>query len=184
MAQRKSGYDRIPADLYQTPAWVTEALCNVIDVRDKVVWEPACGEGQMSDALKRCGAIVKSTDLHDYGYTSQEGTVDFLSGAGVPNDIIITNPPYGPRGTTAVNFIKRGLSAMGHSLALLLPVDFDSAHSRRHLFGDNDFLTVKIVLTRRIMWFDGTSSPSANHAWFVWRRDILPVGPPALVYGP
>jgi hypothetical protein len=87
MSQRRSGYARLASDQYETPQWVTLALCPHIP--QSVVWEPAAGSGKVADALISAGLHVVQSDI-------QTGE-DFLriqtcpEGAGA----IITNPPYG-----------------------------------------------------------------------------------------
>jgi hypothetical protein len=106
-------------------------------------------------------------------------------------DAIITNPPQGPRNSLAEAFVAAGLRHIGRGglLALLLPSDFDSAARRRPLFHGCPWFTAKIVLTRRIVWFeraDGVrEAPKENHAWFLWQRTPLRVpAPPRVLYGP
>ena len=94
-------------------------------------------------------------------------------------DAIITSPPY----AKAQEFIERGVDLMKAGkgvVAMLLRVDFDSAKSRRHLFADNPAWSKKIVLNDRIRWFEGESSPSFNHAWYLWNWKHE--GPPAIAY--
>jgi Predicted DNA modification methylase len=201
MSTRNSGYARVPADLYQTPAWVTESLGEHVILAGRTVWDPACGEGKMVRALEALGARVIGSDLHDHGYGPMIAEMDFLSpqagrfAAQRVYQDIITNPPYGQRGATAERFIEVGLSLLplGGILALLLQADFDSAKTRRHLFGECPHFAGRIVLNRRIEWFpreikaDGTkaSGPSANHSWFVWQKRVLrPAAPPFTVYAP
>lgn len=183
MSTRASGFDRIPADLYQTPAWVIDALAEHVNLSGLSVWEPACGRCQMVDALQAAGAHVTGTDIHDYMMDGQVDVFDFLA---PPTeelplfhfDSIITNPPYGPGGRTGVAFIKKGLQRLppGGLMAMLLPVDFDSAKTRAPLFGSCADFAAKIVLRRRIAWFEpqpGQAGPSANHAWFIWVRSHM-----------
>lgn len=192
---RASGFARIPAELYQTPAWVLDVLAMHINLTGLSVWEPACGEGHMVRALQAAGAHVTATDIHEHGFEGQADTFDFL--APMPRtqefyfDSIITNPPYGPGGRTGVAFIEKGLERIpaGGLLALLLPVDFDSASTRAHLFADCPDFAAKVILRRRIMWFDPpagekVSTPSANHAWFIWERSHVRRGPAISLYGP
>lgn len=175
MSQRASGYDRIDGDLYETPTWVVHALAEHVDLGFKTIWEPACGSGKMVAALKDCGALLYATDIDDLGCPHAERH-DFLSESGCPGlvhfDGIVTNPPYGQRGKMAAAFIERGLRHITDYgfLALLLPVDFDAAGGRQHLFGECREFAGRITLTKRIKWFDGPSSPSVNHAWFLWQR--------------
>jgi hypothetical protein len=177
MAQRDSGYERRDLDHYPTPAWVVEALAEHVDLQGKGIWEPACGTGEMCQALVACGAAyAHGTDIAEHGYPYQHAAVDFTQPGNnsglIHYDGIVTNPPYGERGKLAEQFILSGLQKMGDYgfLALLLPSDFDHAKTRYHLFGDCPWFAGKIVLTKRIKWFDGPASPSANHAWFVWQH--------------
>jgi hypothetical protein len=175
MSQRDSGYERKERDLYETPEWVTEAVVDYIDVTH--LWEPAAGSGKMAKELERHGFEVTSTDIV-YGD-------DFLELAATPNErmqAIVTNPPY----ALAPSFIEHALDLMrpsGGAVAMLLRTDFDHAQTRRHLFADCPAFAKKLVLTRRIRWFeDSGGSPSFNHAWFFW--DHKHKGPPTLAYGP
>ena len=64
---------------------------------------------------------------------------------------------------------------------MLLRTDFDHAASRRHLFADCAMFAKKVVLTKRIRWFeDSNGSPSFNHCWMIWDRQHQ--GPPTLAY--
>jgi hypothetical protein len=175
MGKHDDGYARIPRDLFPTPPWPTQALCQHVAVAGRTVWELASGTDQMAVELRAAGARVYCTDIHDYG--CQDEVFDFLSGRRPRLDHwdgAITNPPFGPRGKTAEGFIKVGLRLLppGGLLALLLPLDFDSAITRHDLFGGCPHFRGKIVLLRRIVWFarmDGKrEAPKENHAWFVW----------------
>lgn len=200
MSTRNSGYARVPADLYQTLAWVTDSLGEHINLAGRTVWEPACGEGKMVRALKALGATVVASDLHDYGVVKRARKIDFTRLTALPRGFeniqdIITNPAYGPCGATAERFVEVGLSLLplGGILALLLQADFDSAGGRRRMFRDCPYFAGRVVLNRRIEWFprkikaDGTreSGPSANHTWFIWHKRVLrPAMSPFVVYAP
>jgi hypothetical protein len=176
MGKHETGFVRVLRDFYPTPPWATAALLEVIDVRGKDIWEPACGDGRISEVLKAAGARVFSTDIEDRGYTAFDGTFDFVSGKNPPIsqfDGTITNPPFGGQGRTAAAFIEAGLSRMRDGfLALLLPIDFDSAKTRAHLFGSSRQFVGKVVLTQRCKWFVNPLNPKAgpkeNSAWFLW----------------
>jgi hypothetical protein len=174
MSQRDSGYDRKPDDFYETPAWVTNALQPYL-VGVRMIWDPAAGRGAMVKAMSTWPAVkVRATDLR--------GGIDFLTvGAtnSLPLDAIVCNPPY----SMAQAFIDQALQLTRPwcgRVAMLLRVDFDSAKTRRHLFGGCAEFSKKLVLTSRIRWFAGTTgSPSFNHAWFVW--DWANMGRPATI---
>jgi hypothetical protein len=72
-------------------------------------------------------------------------------------------------------------------MALLLKVDFDSAKSRTRFFGDCSYFASKIVLTKRVKWFEHPDKPKKkpkeNSAWFIWSREARQEHP-ALMYAP
>lgn len=163
-----SGYKREPRDLYQTPAWVTDTLVPHIPTRVRSIWEPAAGDGLMVAALKRAGYSVRATDI-------SQGA-DFLRIHELSCDAIITNPPY----AQAEEFIMHALS-LNAFVAMLLRTDFDHAATRQHLFARNKSFAKKLVLTKRITWFERPgAAPSYNHAWFMWDRTHT--GLPTLAY--
>ena len=202
MSQRDSGYERKERDLYETPEWVTEALLPHLPRCPCTIWEPACGSGKMQDVL--------TAHFDTYGSDIAFGT-DFLLYRSLPPegvDAIITNPPY----DLATEFIEHALRLMepvGGLVAMLLRTDFDHAKSRSHLFRYCPAFAKKLVLTKRIKWFEGPvpcrpcdgsgvvngnrckackgegekeQSPSENHSWFIW--DWGHDGPPTIGYAP
>ena len=97
-------------------------------------------------------------------------------------DAIVTNPPY----ALARLFIECALERMQPNngmVAMLLRTDYDHAATRQHLFGECPAFAKKLVLTKRIVWFEGPkAAPSFNHAWYIW--DHRHKGEPVLAYGP
>src|SRR5262249_14043429 len=195
MGKHESGYARVKEDCYPTPAWVvTDALAEHVDLRGLDAWEFACGDGRMAAALRQAGcARVHTSDIVDRG-NGQDEVLDFLSVQEPKRsrfDLLVTNPPFGQGGKLATAFIEVGLRRIrqrGGLLALLLPVDFDSAKTRARYFGAPDFVA-KIVLLRRIVWFqrnDGIlEAPKENHAWYLWERSLLrSCRRPACLYAP
>lgn len=184
MSQRDSGYERKERDLYETPEWVTEALLPHLP-KTANIWEPACGSGKMAKVLDATYATDLETEYGDSG-------MDFLKlrrPSPVPRfscHAIVTNPPY----ELAQEFCEHALRLMKEvsgTVAMLLRTDFDHAKSRAHLFRDCPAFAKKLVLTKRIVWFEPEpgakgKSPSFNHAWFIW--DWRHSGPPILAYGP
>ena len=172
MSQRASGYARKERDDYQTPTWVTELLLPHLGPRPLRIWEPAAGRGQMVAVLSNAGHKVFATDI--------ASGVDFLAAAGLDIQAVVTNPPY----SFASEFIVRSLQVTRrHSgmVAMLLRTDFDHAQGRQNLFGKCWQFSRKVVLLRRITWFEpATASPSFNHAWFIWNWQHT--GKPTLHY--
>jgi hypothetical protein len=170
MSQRDSGYERIDRDLYETPEWVTRVLVPHLPP-DKIVWEPACGSGKMVRALMANKFFCVQSDI-TFGD-------DFLEQAQPLSNVIVTNPPY----KLAREFIEHALKLVGPSgfVAMLLRTDFDHAATRQHLFSGCSAFAHKIVLTKRVVWFEREgAAPSFNHAWYIWRGDHI--GPPTISY--
>lgn len=183
MSQRESGYERKERDLYETPEWVTEALLPHLPRRPSSIWEPAMGSGKMTRVFSKHGYSWGGTDIAN---GDDFLTEDIGPGFDEPMDAIITNPPYelGPE------FCEHALKLMescGGLVAMLMRTDFDHAKTRSHLFRDCPAFAKKVVLTKRIVWFEPEpgskgKSPSFNHAWFIW--DWKHEGPPTIGYGP
>lgn len=173
MSQRDSGYARKERDAYETPEWVTKALIPHLPTCGPRVWEPAAGSGKMVTVLRQAGFDVHASDIAD--------GQDFLFTIDRSHRVIITNPPY----VFAQRFIEHAMRLVGGDglVAMLLRTDFDHAKSRQHLFGNCPQFFKKLVLTKRIKWFEeSTGQPSFNHAWYIWYMRYREA--PTLVYGP
>lgn len=166
MGQRNSGYDRKEFDLYSTPEWVTHSVMPNLPRKPSKIWEPACGpESKMANVLQNYANTIR-TDII-FGQ-------DFLEHKGYDGvDTIITNPPF----NLAEEFIFHTLQLLPWDgmAAFLLRTDFDHAKRRWDLFGHCPFFYGKVVLTKRIVWFEPKpgekgKSPSFNHAWFIWHK--------------
>lgn len=164
MNQRASGYARVASDAYHTPAWVTKVLLKHIPEHIKTIWEPSSGADDMANVL---------TTKFDVFTTDIKQGENFLAYKESPEteiNAIITNPPY----DFATEFCHSALRMMKprHGfVAMLLRIDFDSAKTRRDLFGNCGFFSGKLILLDRIKWFDDPdkkANRSYNHAWFIW----------------
>ena len=172
MSQRISGYTRRPDESYETIAWPIVALLARLS-NIQCAWDPCHGNGRLVTTLRRQG-------ISSFGTGG-----DFLACTEMPlPDVsdLITNPPYGEnrRGELACKFIEHALELEVPRISMLLRNDFDSALTRQYLFRNNLMFNGKLVLLNRIKWFEGSSSPSDNHAWFLWNRSHR--GPPIIQY--
>ena len=171
MSQRDSGYARHDRDLYETPEWATMAVVPYL-LWPRLTLEPACGSGKMVNALRSAGLSVVCSDI-DSGQ-------DFLELKATDASAIVTNPPY----DKARDFIEHAIKLMVPNrglVAMLLRTDFDHAKTRRHLFSGSPYFARKVVLTKRIVWFEKKgAAPSFNHAWYIW--DIRNVSSPVISY--
>ena len=135
------------------------------------VWEPACGEGHMSEVLKAHGYDVLSSDLIDRGYG--DGGVNFLAipAHGDKECDIITNPPY----KYAKEFVEHALDmvADGHKVAMFLKIQFLEGKARRALFDATPPQTVYVSSGRLRCAMNGefdkyAKSNAVCYAWYVW----------------
>ena len=87
-------------------------------------------------------------------------------------EAIVTNPPYS--NGLAEKFVRHALKLtdpVNGKVAMLLPLAWDSAKTRRDLFAEHPAFKAKYTLTRRIRWENlkqKKNGPSQNHAWYVW----------------
>jgi hypothetical protein len=179
MSQRNSEYELKENNDYFTPDWVVHRLFNgfPFPLLEGGVWDPCCGDGGIVKACRARGLRADGSDLNDYGF-GQTG-VDFLDIKDLPVGFrhIVTNPPYGPQGKLAVDFLEHSLNLVSKSegmLAFLLKVNFDSAKGRRHIFKNNYMFEGELRLLERIRWTNlvqAAAGPSENHSWFVWNGE-------------
>jgi len=154
------------SDFYPTPPWATVALIEN-ERFEGSIWEPACGDGSMSEVLKTTGCDVISTDLFDRGYgTAGE---DFLTSARRA-DNIITNPPY----NSAEAFLHKALEHSTKKVALLLRLAFLEGGNRYNTIFKNKPPSRVWVFSERITFYpkgaEKKGSGTTAYAWFVWER--------------
>lgn len=122
--------EREANDYYATEPAAVELLLD-LEQFGPTIWEPACGQGHISEVLVKYGHTVISTDLVDRGYGL--GGIDFLqtkkTGAGVD---IITNPPY----KYGKEFVEKALGVVseGRKVAMFLKLQFLEGKNRGKLF--------------------------------------------------
>lgn len=131
--------EREDHDYYATDPKALELLLK-LEKFSSNIWEPACGEGHLSEVLKRHGYKVISTDLVNRGYG--EGKVDFLSCTAKFNGDIITNPPY----KFGKEFVEKAIDSIpfGNRVAMFLKIQFLEGKERQKLFESNPPKTVYV----------------------------------------
>lgn len=124
-------------DCSYTPPYATEALCDFLiaqgnDLGSMRLWEPACGEHDMSSVLRDYFADVTTSDiatgidfLADESYTPSRKI--WINAA----DCIITNPPYTAK--LKYGFIEKCVE-LGKPFALLMPTETLSAAKAQRAF--------------------------------------------------
>ncbi|MFQ6551750.1 hypothetical protein AAD018_005315 [Aestuariibius insulae] len=156
-------------DFYPTPAWATYALIeNEEFIGD--TWEPACGDGAMSNVLSESSSKVRSSDLYDRGFG--EIGIDFREATDRHTNVI-TNPPF----NAAEDFVHSGLRCAKKKFALLLRLAFlEGAGRQKSIFNEKPPSKVWIFSERITFYPKGAvrkGSGTTAYAWFVWDQDHI-----------
>ena len=130
-ASNHSPEDRAENDFYATEPRALELLLE-LEKFNAYIWEPACGQGHLSEVLLDYGYRVRSSDLYDRGYKHGENGVDFLKVTESVDCDILTNPPY----KFAQQFVEHALSLIpeGNKVIMFLKLQFLEGQARRKLF--------------------------------------------------
>ena len=168
-ASSHSDNERQREDYYATEPKAVEELLKIETFCDSIL-EPACGEGHISEVLKRNGYHVVSRDLVDRGYGD---VANFLS---IDNMLwdgdVITNPPY----RYAQEFVEKALQIVpkGRTIAMFLRLQFLEGKKRKELFMRTPPKTVWVSSSRLKCAINGdfaqAGSSAAAYAWFIWEK--------------
>lgn len=123
-------HERGHMDYYATEPKAVKYLLE-LEKFDGDIWECACGEGSLSEEIKKYGYKVFSTDIVDRKYGDK--IVDFLAMDNTETDMnLITNPPY----AYADDFIVKGMEILkeGKKLALFMPIRYLEGKKRKKIF--------------------------------------------------
>jgi len=168
-ATSHSEEERETNDYYATEPKAVRLLLDLEDF-DGPIWECACGEGYMSEEIKRLGYDVYSSDIIDRRYGEVQ---DFLEIDNLETDKnIITNPPY----SMVDAFIKKGYGILekDKKLALFLPIRYLEGKSRKSIYKTIPPKAVYISSSRLICAINGdferVKSSAVAYAWFVWQK--------------
>lgn len=142
-------------DFYPTPKECVYALVDFLKMPYSArIWEPACGDGAIVDALADRG-------YHNvFGTDIQTGT-DFLTEKKGRVDWIITNPPF----SLAEKFIRHA-NEMQVPFAYLLKIQYWNSAKRKSLY---DEIRPKAILP--LTWrpdFTGQGNSLMDMMWSVW----------------
>jgi len=160
-------------DFYPTPPEVTIALMDFLKLDPDIqIWEPACGQGEMSKVLQTYVKYVQSSDIGDYGYGKP--FLNYLLQPLGTYDAIITNPPF----KEADEFIRKAVKE-ADLVCMLLKSQYWHSRSRYALFQEHTPAYVLPLTWRPDFLPKGTGSgrPTMEVAWSVWmpwRTDYHP----------
>lgn len=114
---------------YSSPPEAVEALLRHEEF-DGAIWEPACGQGHISEVLKANGYEVISSDLVDRGYG--EPRIDFLMEWQSRADNVVTNPPN----KLFLPFVLQSLKLTTGKVCMLIPLRYLEGEERKKIIYD------------------------------------------------
>ena len=174
-ASNHTDKERQSEDYYATEPKAVELLLDLEDFTNLYVWECACGQGHLSEAMEQKGIKVNSSDLVLRGY-EKAYNYDFLSEENKEwKGHIITNPPY----KFAKEFVYKALSIVpnGCNVAMFLKVQFLEGKARKQLFEIYPPKTVYVSSSRLLCAKNGEfeqmiagGGSAVAYAWFVWEK--------------
>lgn len=156
-----SVYEARGFDACQTPGYAIDPLLPYLS-EGWTIWEPACGEGNLLDALYEAGHDAIGTDIIQ--------GCNFFEHDPETWDCLITNPPY----SIKYQWLERCYQ-LGRPFALLLPVETLGAQRAQALFIEHG---VQIILFDKRINFKmpnvGWEGSSAQFpvAWFTWGLEL------------
>ena len=173
-ASNHSNHDREENDFYATDPKSLEIFLEALD-RDNFklhnrIWECACGQGHLSEVLKKHGYKVFSTDLVDRGYGEYNQNFLYLRSTGEQD--ILTNPPY----KYAKEFVEHSLDILkdGYYCVMFLKIQFLEGKERRKLFKKYPPRYVYVNSSRQTCYINGDMSKKMSSAscyyWFIWEK--------------
>ncbi len=147
VAQKNNG-----SDDFQSPKEAIEILIPFIKYKYDIVWECACGEGNLTRALGEAGIRVISTDIKK-GEDQDFLKIDY----GGDIDIIVTNPPY----SLKEKFLERCYE-LKRPFALLMPLTALESERRQKLFRKHG---IQLIIPNKRFNFTHPTS-TVNGSWF------------------
>lgn len=155
-------------------------------VLSKNIWEPACGEGHLSEVLSSRGYEVFNTDIEDRGYKNQHLTKDFFEFTNKYDGDILTNPPF----SLAEKMIQHSLELLnyGRYVIMFVRIQFlEGAKRYNDLFSKKELKYVYVFSSRAKTAMGGNfdkykAAPAMCYAWVIFQKGYL--GEPILRWIP
>lgn len=175
-ASNHSEKERETNDFYATDPHALEIFLDKLE-QDNIklhrnIWECACGQGHLSEVLKRKGYHVVSSDIFDRGYENTY-IINFLDNINKNIKIdILTNPPY----KYAQEFVEKSLEiqANGYYTIMFLKIQFLEGQARKKMFQKYPPKYVYVNSARQICYINGHMSKKMSSAscycWFIWEK--------------
>lgn len=166
-------------DFYATDPAALEALldhCSYylhnLFCANPIIWECACGNGNLAKLLTKNGFVVYASDLKDRGFGNVH--IDFLN-TKIDNcpPIILTNPPY----SLATEFIEHALEILPENglYIALMNITYLAGQKRYERVYRYGSLREVYIFSKRIgCWKNGQRDDKKahiiNYAWYVFQK--------------
>ena len=170
-ASNHTNKERQKDDYYATDPKTIPELFEVERFSNNI-WECACGEGHLSEAMLEHGKNVFSTDKVDRGYGQ---LMDFLKEEMEWYGDIITNPPY----KYAEEFLEKAMDTLkeGKKLAMFLKIQFLEGQKRFKLFKKYPPKIIYVFSDRQLCSMNGNfekyKATALCYCWFVWEKGFV-----------
>lgn len=158
--------ERESNDYYATEPKAVSLLMEVEEFTGPI-WECACGEGHLSEELKKRYEVY-SSDLIDRGYGIK---FDFFKETKWDGDIV-TNPPY----KFGLEFIEHAINIIpeGNKVAMFMKVQFLEGQKRGKFFKKYPPKVIYVSSSRLLCAMNGEfkdyPSSAIAYAWYVWEK--------------
>ena len=175
-----------PHEFYSTHPNSVETFLNYgfrghyLDKKDVLIWEPACGKGNISRTLVKNGFNVISSDLIDrYTHLTDIGQIyepaSFFDFETIDPNVtcIMTNPPF----SMAEDFIRHAYEIGNPDMWIImyLKLTFLEGKRRYLLFKDLPLEYVYVHSSRQGCSPGGATDfgngGAVAYAWFMWRKE-------------
>lgn len=184
-ATNRNGLLRHEHDFYETPTWAIDIVLDVLGIDaayDGYVIDPGTGTGAIANRVAERAPkadvrgielapelLARAREVRSPSIAWEEA--DWLTWQpDGPADLVIANPPYGPRDdrTLAEKFIRKAIEVAGKkgTVAMLLRFSFLVPKTRRKLRAE--FGRPNMHALERRPSFNGSGTDATEYAWFVW----------------
>lgn len=170
---RDSGYARNAADWYQETAACVDAFLAVEEF-DGIVWDPACGGGNIPLRCEARGIPAMGSDLVDRagGRWPVANFLDLTTAGDAVH--VVTNPPF----NLAQRFVEHALALVQGKVCIVQRLSFLEGQARRRFFLSSGLSRVWVHSSRQSMPPGGVDvlakGGAVAYCWLVWDRTTQP----------
>lgn len=160
---------RVESDYYPTPERITEILLNTVPaIAGSGAFEPCCGQGAISNVLRRANCVVYESDILMQDGQERDATTPSFWERHCPQ-WVVTNPPF----SVAEQILPHAFEAATLGVAFLLRLTYlEPTKNRSQWLQEHaDRLRFVVPVNPRPQFRrDARGTDSCTCAWFVWDK--------------